>query len=234
MKNAIEKIREMIRQDCIPDPAFVSEKNVHISPGAKYYAFATEYYREERMPPVYISLGDNVYPVTERNFRFSKIEVYENATDETATDEKICEYVRNEDRPLIEWVEKDGVDYLICPEDFQGQSILDLTNRKLYSFSFEEGANAEYPADDFIWCAVFPSPDKNKLAVFGCNWGTPYYTTVFDFSNPTSLPYPVLFEEVDKFCDGNLRGWKDDSTLIIEEDISGEKQISLINILEDS
>lgn len=33
---------------------------------------------------------------------------------------------------------------------------------------------------------------------------------------------------------GNLRGWNDDTTLIIEEDISGKKQISLVSILENS
>lgn len=232
MKNTIEETREWVRQHFILDLSFMVEKNVHILAGAKYYVFATEYHRG--LPSqVNILLGDEVRPVQSVVF-FTKIEVYKNDTDKNATDEKICEYVRNEDRPLIEWIEKDRIDYLICPEDFLGQSILDLTNRKLYSFSFEEGAKAEYPAAEFIWWTVFPSPDKSKLAVYGCYWGSPWYTFVFDFSNPTSLPYPILFKEVDKSPGGNLRGWKDDTTLIIEEDISGEKQISLVSILENS
>lgn len=231
MKNTIEETREWIHQHFIPELSFMVEKNVHILAGAKYYVFATEYHRG--LPSqASIVLGDEVRPVQSVVF-FTKIEVYKNDTDENATDEKICEYVRNEDRPLIEWIEKDGIDYLICPEDFLGQSILDLTNRNLYSFSFENDAYKEHPAAEFIWRAVFPSLDKSKLAVFGSYLGSPWYTIVFDFSNPTSLPYPILFIERDKSPRGNLQGWQDDTTLIIQEG-SGEKQVHLISILENS
>jgi hypothetical protein len=73
-----------------------------------------------------------------------------------------------------------GHDYLICGEDYQGQTILELdTNKKINYMS--EGADKGF---GFCW-ADFKLDLKSKiLVVDGCIWSAPYEYRFYDFSDP--------------------------------------------------
>jgi len=59
-----------------------------------------------------------------------------------------------------------GNEYLLCGEDYQGYSVLNLSTGKYQAYFPEEG----YKGFGFCWAAVYPSPDGLVLAVDGCYW----------------------------------------------------------------
>ena len=80
------------------------------------------------------------------------------------------------------WVEDhpNGHSYLICGEDYQGQTVLELdtgTRRNLV------------PTDEFLgwgfcWSSYTFDRDNQLLVVDGCYWACPYEYRFYDFSNP--------------------------------------------------
>jgi hypothetical protein len=63
------------------------------------------------------------------------------------------------------WVEHaDGNDYLLCGEDYQGYSVINLTAGTCKTYFPEEG----HKGNGFCWAAAYPSPDTLVLAVEGC------------------------------------------------------------------
>lgn len=107
------------------------------------------------------------------------------------------------------WVEHpNGNEYVLCGEDYQGYSVVNLTEETYNVFFPEEG----YKGFGFCWTAVYPSPDGLVLAVDGCYWACPYEIVFFDFSNPVILPLP----EIER-CDGvtdPVIGWVDNDTFV--------------------
>ncbi|HQE92041.1 MAG TPA: hypothetical protein PLH19_04600 [Anaerolineae bacterium] len=105
------------------------------------------------------------------------------------------------------WVEHaNGNEYLLCGEDYQGYSVINLTEETYDVFFPESG----YRGFGFCWVKVHPSPDGLVLAVDGCYWACPYEIVFFDFSNPSVLPLP----EIER-CDGvtdPVIGWTDNDT----------------------
>lgn len=156
-------------------------EETYFSPDNKYF-FQSNYYRQTDK---------------NRNWIVSKIQVFQNDTKE-----KIFEFIRNDDSLFHGWLTSDNKSYLLLSEDLEGKSILDLSTRKLYSYSFED--------DKFIWCEYYPSPDGKRLAVIGCYWACPYELVVFDTSNPTSFPYKELYRQ-DTFQE--KLEWLDNTTL---------------------
>jgi hypothetical protein len=81
-----------------------------------------------------------------------------------------------------------GHDYLVCGEDYQGQTIIEL----------DTGRRADYlPAQaeqgtGFCWAQHYLAPSKEVLIVDGCYWACPYELVAFDFSRPLELPYEEL------------------------------------------
>lgn len=104
----------------------------------------------------------------------------------TITGEEVATVIRNYGRCFYAWISRDGHDYLLFPEDLEGQTVIDLTARQVIGFS--------PPDAGFIWTEFYPSPDKIRLAIVGCYWACPYQVTVYDFSDPLNLPLPVLAE----------------------------------------
>ncbi|MBI1371498.1 MAG: hypothetical protein GC159_01870 [Phycisphaera sp.] len=90
----------------------------------------------------------------------------------------------------MSWAERhpSGHDYLICGEDYQGQTVVEL----------DTGRRADYidPRAEkgwaFCWAAHFPTSDGKRLFVDGCYWACPYELVVYDFADPMALPYPEL------------------------------------------
>ncbi len=116
----------------------------------------------------------------------------------------IADVKRNYGHFWYAWVEHvNGNEYLLCGEDYQGYSIVNLT-KETYDVFFPE---SEYKGSGFCWAAVYPSPDGLILAVDGCYWACPYEVVFFDFSDPTKLP----LLEVDRCQDVTdpVIGWVD-------------------------
>lgn len=115
------------------------------------------------------------------------------------------------------WVQHpNGYEYLLCGEDYQGYSVLNLNTGKYQAYLPEAG----YKGVGFCWTDVHPSPDGLVLAVDGCYWACPYELVVYDFREPENMPYPELvrFEALDG-CDG----WIDNDTFVLRREISIRK-----------
>lgn len=98
-----------------------------------------------------------------------------------------------------------GFEYLLCGEDYQGQTVVNLSKRSVTSYFPEEG----YSGGAFCWAAAYPSPSSKFLAVEGCYWACPYELLVFDFGHPDQLPYA----EIARFPNlSEWNGWLDDHT----------------------
>lgn len=92
-----------------------------------------------------------------------------------------------------------GLSYLICGEDYQGITVVNLESGDFYSKKYGFcPANYKYHAN------------QNILEVEGCYWGAPYEYIFYDFSQPLeklqeiSLIYPGF--ECDQDCDSTCEG----------------------------
>lgn len=81
-----------------------------------------------------------------------------------------------------------GHDYLVCGEDYQGQTVLELDTGKRVDYLPPNALKGH----GFCWAQIHISPSKNTLAVEGCIWAGPEEVMIMDFSDPMSLPYPLL------------------------------------------
>tara|TARA_R110002072_G_scaffold298568_1_gene472711 strand:- start:532 stop:1131 length:600 start_codon:yes stop_codon:yes gene_type:complete len=86
-----------------------------------------------------------------------------------------------------------GHDYLVCGEDYQGQTVVELdTGRRVDYLPPEAKAGVA-----FCWASHHPSPDGLLLAVEGCVWAGPYWIQIVDFSEPMSPPWPCFVPETE-------------------------------------
>lgn len=113
---------------------------------------------------------------------------------------------RNYDHFPFAWAERhpNDHDYLICGEDYMGQTVIEL----------DTGERRDYVDEDegFCWVECSVSPHHRFIAVHGCYWACPYELMVFDMTQPLTLPYKRLWEghfdrSVRKFT------WNDDNSL---------------------
>jgi hypothetical protein len=105
--------------------------------------------------------------------------------------QKTIEIKRNIGHFLFKWMTKDNREYLLCGQDYQGYSIVELNNLEIYDFVPEEA----YEGLGFCWASI-EDLDGDKLIVEGCIWAHEYERIVYDFSNPLKLPYPELERKV--------------------------------------
>jgi hypothetical protein len=147
------------------------------------------------------------------NWCVTKVSVFE-----ISNHEKIFEFFVNDSSFFHGWVKKHGTEFLICAEDiFGGQTVIDLTNRKMASFSPDE--------DGYIWTEFHLSPNGNYLATIGCFWACPYVIKVFDFQNPLDLPLKEI-KEIVLLGDEITAFWVSDETIQI---VSNEpRKISIL------
>ena len=147
------------------------------------------------------------------NFRLKANELYDQKYAITraqiyqqSTNEKIFDFLVNEDRILYTWLETNNTEYMICAEDiFGGHTVIDLTNKKMASYSPK--------TDGYIWTNFHLSPNGNLLATIGCIWGGPYFMKIFDFRYPMILPLPEV-KEIDLLGnDEEIIRWIDNETL---------------------
>lgn len=84
-----------------------------------------------------------------------------------------------------------GHDYLICGENYMGQTVIELDTRRRIDYY-----DADYP---FCWVEYDYHKEENLLIVNGCFWACPYEIKLFDFSDPMnglSRIVPTNEEEV--------------------------------------
>lgn len=113
------------------------------------------------------------------------------------------------------WVTRDGLDYLLCGEDYQGYNVIDLAGgRNVLTFP-----EAAYKGGGFCWTAVHPSPSGRTLAVEGCYWACPYELVFYDLPEPTRSPLPELGRVQDLY---DIKGWTGEHQFLYR---AGEEQI---------
>lgn len=83
-------------------------------------------------------------------------------------------------------------EFLICGEDYQGQTVLDLQTG-MRRDSFSTGADKGH---GFCWVVITTSTDKNVLVVNGCIWACPYEYRFFEFTDPMS-GWPEIITDSD-------------------------------------
>jgi len=164
------------------DETATGESREHVSPNGQYKLVVT------------------MHTTGTGTWNYSKGKVY-------VGDRLITEVCRNYAAFPFAWVEKHagtGHDYLVCGEDFQGQTVVNLvTGQRVDSLprSAAEGFG-------FCWAGIHPSPDGKTLAVEGCYWACPYEVILVDFTTPMTPPWLVL----DRDEDDDFAGWNPDGT----------------------
>lgn len=124
----------------------------------------------------------------------------------TSDNAVVADIKRNYSRFWHAWVRHgNGNEYLLCGEDYQGYSVVNLTRGTVSTFFPDEG----HDGNGFCWSSVHPSPDGLVLAVEGCYWGAPHEMVFLEFSHPENLPLPEIARV------GDIRdpivGWVDDT-----------------------
>lgn len=184
--NYIDKIRDNIKAHFNGQTIEKGDVESFISPSKKFRADTTNCYTKNA------------------NGLYTFVEIYEQAQNE-----KILDFFTNEERFLHGWGAADEIEYLITAEDiYGGQTIVDLTNRKLYGYSPDESG--------FIMTNFHLSPNGKTLATIGCYWACPFVIKLFDFTNPTKLPLREIKEIELLDNDENIVGWLDEETLQME------------------
>jgi hypothetical protein len=133
---------------------------------------------------------------------------------ETSSGKIIADVKRNYGHFWHTWIEHpNGNEYLLCGEDYQGYSVVNLTQATY---------RACLPDEEFLFCwvAVYPSPDKLMLAVDGCVWACPYELMFYDFREPDNLPYKELGRiDLLRECEG----WLDNETFALIREVEIRK-----------
>jgi len=181
MENKIEVVRKELAKYFDPLAAIPDSDQEFISPSGLYLARTVEFKQAD----------------PNRNWTVTKYDIYE-----TQSVNLLFTIYINHDVTFHNWFQIGGKEYFVCAEDiYGGQTIIDLTNRMMQSFSQNE--------DGFISTEFHLSPAKEIMATSGCFWAGPGRIKVFDFRNPMVLPWPEipcdsLFEN-----DENIVGWED-------------------------
>lgn len=139
-----------------------------------------------------------------------------------------------------------GNDYLVCEEDYQGQTILELNTRNRFDYI---PIADNYKFGSFCWSGIKPSPNKTKLLVDGCYWACGYEYKLYDFSDPLTGAKPAkLFDKNNKEIYGEIveAKWLEDSSckMIIEyewcisknkntHDLSDAEEEEVMNLIDN-
>ena len=150
------------------------------------------------------------------NWEITKVEIFDHATGE-----KLFSIFSNWGTFFHGWATKGNIDYIMCAEDiYGGQTIIDLTNRIIESFSPGE--------DGFIGTDYYISPNAEILGVVGCYWACPYVLKFYKFDNPLQLPLMEFYEIELKESLTDKISWRDNDTIIFKNEASGQERVEKI------
>jgi uncharacterized protein YuzB (UPF0349 family) len=105
-----------------------------------------------------------------------------------STNQLIADVKRNHQHFMYCWVTLNRKEYLLCGEDYQGHTVIDLAAKNVYNYIDENALEGL----GFCWQDIHPSPDGRLLVVEGSYFPGLKTVVVYDFSNPTKLPLPKL------------------------------------------
>lgn len=165
----------------IPENIVANDMEIIYSPSNKYYITITKYKANHKiytLGSVYLNSNNELISEIQRDYATFPLVFIENHAN--------------------------GHDYLVCSEDTQGQTVVELDTGKKASWVPTLAG--------FCWVDMTPSPSGNLIAVDGCYWACPYEIKIFDFSNPLFPPFECLTEDysIEKF-----NGWNKDETCSI-------------------
>lgn len=130
----------------------------------------------------------------------------------------IADVRRNYNRFWHAWVQHaNGNEYLLCGEDYQGYSVINLTAGTYTAYFPEQG----HQGWGFCWTEAYSSPDTLVLAVDGCYWACPYDVVLYDFRDPEDLPLREL-SRVSNVVD-RVEGWVDNETFVLKREVDLRK-----------
>lgn len=170
------------RKDLYYSPENAGKSTEHLSPSGRYKLVVTSY-----------STGEKTWNYTEGK-------VYRQDSDTP-----IGSIRRNYSRFPYLFVEDhaDGHDYLIGGEEYQGQTILQLTTGEKRNLLPEEAKQGH----GFCWASYEYNTDTKILMVDGCHWACPYEYRFFDFADPMNgwprLEYEGMGEDPDNWVDAD-------------------------------
>jgi hypothetical protein len=84
-----------------------------------------------------------------------------------------------------------GHEYLLCGEDYQGYSVIELDTGERRDYLPTEAAHGV----GFCWIECEADDDDLELRVEGCYWACPYEVVRYRFDRPLELPYEELSRE---------------------------------------
>lgn len=152
------------------DPEHAGESTEQLSPSGKYKLVLTSFSTGKgtwsyRQGQVYTQGSDTPIATVQRNyhsFPFLFVEGHPN-----------------------------GHDYLVCGEDYQGQTVIELdTGRRR-----DELPDAAKKGHGFCWAGFEFVPSMQALLVDGCYWAAPYEFRFYDFTDPLS-GWPQIGDDV--------------------------------------
>ena len=186
--------REHLEAKFVPENRVEDSENSHVSPCGKY-----------RLNISRFSIGPKSWDISQG--------IVTRMEDQRV----IADVKRNIGHFWHAWVQHaNGYEYLLCGEDYQGYSVINLTTEKTHVYFPEAG----YDGFGFCWTAVYPSPDSLMLAVDGCYWACSYEVVFYDFRDPEHLPLPEI-ERIDSLDD--CEGWRDNETFVLNREIEYRK-----------
>jgi hypothetical protein len=117
------------------------------------------------------------------------------------SDEPLFEVRRNYSSFPFLFVEghPNGHAYLVCGENYQGQTVLELDTGKRRELLPEEAKQGH----GFCWASYRFEPTASIIIVAGCFWACPYEFKLYDFSDPMS-GWPQI-EPEDAYNDDDRR-----------------------------
>jgi len=93
---------------------------------------------------------------------------------------------------------KNGHHYLVCGEDYQGQTIIELDTGRRWDLFDEDG----HKGWGFCWASYTFRDDLNIMVVNGCRWAWPYEYRLYDFSDPPNMRHiDVVFDNEEIECE---------------------------------
>lgn len=127
------------------------------------------------------------------------------------SDKPIAEVRRNYSSFPFLFIEAhpNGHSYLVCGEDYQGQTVIELDTGARRDFLPEEAKKG------FGFCWAYCEFDEGSqiLTVEGCYWACPYEYKFYDFSDPMVLGWPELTSETTVDRDPRKPSFEADGTI---------------------
>lgn len=132
-------------------------------------------------------------------------------------------------------------DFLVCGEDYQGQTVVELNTGQRRDL-MSEGSNV---GGGFCWAAYRFDAPTSILVVDGCHWACPYLFRFYDFSDPMNGWPEIVAEkhiesdgkrEPELSADGTIRcyqtRYKEDDDETTDEEESAKLHAPIVDVVQ--